>query len=453
MRVILVTGFFDPGARDGKLDYFKRLDVQLRTNDTRLHVLNLNTRRIPPPLNGESSPILLEKSHWLPIDRLVKPLEFHPDVVHGASIDAACWNRSLSRERIRVLLYREHIRHVLQRVQPVLVIAWHQFFGSHYGMRSLMHECGVPWLFAEYGPLPGTILFDREGQGAESPIVTRNDAFVASPIDNTDLDRATAFVKKVRDEKRTRKPQTAPGQVHKALASSSRAGRPVVFYAGQYDCRTGMVPRSLPQAEQTSPVYSSTLDALSHLTELAERNDWTILFKPHPLAAPVTNNTGTIAAPDRVVNVPGANLFECLEAADVVTTIVSQVSYMSLIWERPCVMLGRSYLTGKGCTAQPETRNAVEFAVRSAIDLGFTAEARSAWIRHVAQLLKYAVFEFDTDFSAPGLRGVDDAAGSLATVCATPDAAPFQDASTNDVTGNMHAAARMRRLYAILSCV
>ena len=53
--------------------------------------------------------------------------------------------------------------------------------------------------------------------------------------------------------------------------------------------------------------------------------------------------------PDRVDFVTGANIFDCMEQADVTTTIVSQVSYLALIHDRTSLLLGRKQLSGKGC--------------------------------------------------------------------------------------------------------
>lgn len=448
-KVILVTGYFGADTRESKLDYFARLDGQLRKRDVGLYLFNLNGNRIPAPLRGECVPLFVEKSHWLPLDWIVRTATATPEILDGASIDAACWKRSPERERIRVLLFREHVRTILRREKPVLCLAWHQFFGLHYGIDTVLRDFGIPWRYAEFGPLPGTILFDEAGQGAESPIVTRSEEFTRQPVSEFDIQRASAFLERVRAEKRTRKPQAGAGLVTAAVRGAADRGQKVVFYAGQYDCRTGMVPRTLPRSATHSPFFLDTVDALSFLSGLARRNNWLILFKPHPLAQHSDTALREIEAPDHVVTMPDANLFECLEQAAATATIVSQVSYMSLIYGRPCVMLGRSYLAGKGCVGEPHDREQIEGLIAASLTDGVTAEQQTLWVQHVAQLLKYSLFAFDEGFSADGLRGLDETAGYLESVCAVAGTAPVDDFLLRDVCGDVRVAAALRRLYKV----
>jgi len=178
-----------------------------------------------------------------------------------------------------------------------------------------------------------------------------------------------------------------------------------------------MTPRSLPNSKLHSPYFSDTHEALSFLSKIAKDRNWLILFKPHPLAEFPADLASRIGAPEFVQAVPGASIFECLEVAQVTTTIVSQVSYMSLIQDKPCVMMGRNYLSGKECTYEPQSQDEIAPAIDRAFAEGFTARQRENWSRHVAQLLRYSVFGFDKDFSAPGLRPNSSAAEYLVSQC------------------------------------
>lgn len=423
-RTILLSGYFGPKSRDPKLGYFARLDRALQALGFRLYMLNMSGNRLPAGLRGESFPFLVEKSHWLPLDRFIPVAQVDAGIAQAASIDAGCWNRSHARETVRLLLFREHLRKVFARERPCLHIAWHQFYSFHYSLPSMLAEAGVPLLFTEFGPLPGTIIFDQEGQMAESAIARRSGEFASAPVSASELKGAGEFLDRVRSEKRTRKPQRDSGMVREALREKSAGARKIIFYAGQYDHRTGMLPRSLPNAKLHSPFFSDTLDALSFLSRLAKRNDWLILFKPHPLAGHSAESLARIEEPEYVVNVPGASVFECFEHTQVVSTIVSQVSYMSLIHGRACVMLGRNQLTGKGCAYEPRTMDEIEPELQKALERGINAEQDACWKKHVAQLLKSSVFAFDEDLTASLLRGTPETADYLAVTCATGMLAP-----------------------------
>ncbi len=454
---ILVSAYFDDRRQDAKLAYFEALDRAVRKAGLKIHLLNLNSRRIETSCEGEPLPFLISKAHWLPISGVVGPLDANPAVRHAASIDALCWGRSLRAESFRVVLFREHLRRLIARVRPSLYIAWHEFFSFHYSLPAMLREefPGLPFLFTEFGPLPGTITFDEDGQMGESDVAQRPGDFAALPVNADDLRRAAEFIERVRVEKRSRKPQTASADPFGPLETRLAGAKGVVFYAGQYDFRTGMVPRSLPQSGVHSPWFADTFDALAHLNDVALRNGWVVLFKPHPLDTGFRERMAPLGELEAVALVSGVSIFECFERADAVVTIVSQVNYMALIHGKPCVTLGRTYLWDKGCDYQPKGRADVEPSIRAAIEDGITETQRAALQRHVAQLMRYRVFQFDEDFTIDGLRNLDATAKFLIKRCAA-SAEPGADhptSSTRDLGSGAARNALFRATYGIVSRV
>lgn len=414
-NTILVSAFFNDRGHDTKLAYFEDLDRSLRKRGFEIYLLNLNSRRLNSSCESESLPVLISKAHWLPHAAVAGRSEQDPAVRHAASIDALCWGRSVHAESYRVARFREHLRRLIKRVDPCLYIAWHEFFSLHHFLPSLLLDefPSLPFLFTEFGPLPGTIVFDDDGQMGESRVAQRPAEYAALPVTGDDLSRAAAFIERVRTEKRSRKPQAASADTFAAIEERLAAAETVIFYAGQYDFRTGMVPRTLPHARTHSPWFADTFDALSSLNEIAERHGWLVLFKPHPLDTGYADRMSPLESLTRVALVPGVNIFDCFARADVVVTIVSQVNYMALIHQKPCVTLGRTYLWDKGCDHQPKDRGDVERSLLDAVRSGFTPSQQERWRRHVAQLLKYTVFAFDRDLSHDMLRDLDSTAEFL----------------------------------------
>jgi hypothetical protein len=89
----------------------------------------------------------------------------------------------------------------------------------------------------------------------------------------------------------------------------------------------------------------------------------------------------------RVIN--KANIFDCLAQCDVVVTVLSQVAYLATIVGRPVVLLGRMPLSGSGAVYEVDHPGQVAEVVQEACDRGLTKSMRSAWVDHVARLLKY----------------------------------------------------------------
>jgi hypothetical protein len=270
----------------------------------------------------------------------------------------------------------------------------------------------IRYHYVEYAALPGTLCFDEKGQMAESWVAQHPAEFLALPIDESDLARAQTYLEYLRGGKKSGKPQDARISIQDVVGRARDLKRKIIFYAGQNDWASGMLPRALPESKMHSPIYTDTLDALDHLSEIAEANDWQILFKPHPLVQD-RHKDFQVAHPDRVNLVLGANILECIEEADVVTTIVSQVAYLAMIHERPCVMLGRTQLRNKGCNYQTGLRDKVEPTMQHALRDGFHGIARKRWLQHIAQMCKYYLFAIDEEVEAIIGRGIHETANYL----------------------------------------
>lgn len=229
---------------------------------------------------------------------------------------------------------------------------------------------------------------------AQSWVALESSRFRSLPIDDAQSTTAAAYLERVRADHRTRKDQKSEIDVRRIVEDRRGNARAVVFYAGQNDDASGMRPAWLADSKIHSPFFASTGDALDRLSILAKKNNWLILFKPHPMCE---SDAGSIREEDHVATVAGANVFECIDASDATVTVLSQVGYLSLIHSKPCVLLGRMQLSGKGCLYEISGAEDTEAAVCEAIKHGFSADQKEMWRLHVAQLLKHYLFGFDAD--------------------------------------------------------
>ncbi len=413
------------GGREGKvkLRYFERLDAVLRDQGYRLFLLNTHPTSIKTDCDAAILPFFIVYGHRLCLEPFISLDSLPSAVLEAASIGSEKLQRRLAGDVVRVLLYRAYLRSLVRKMRPALCVFWHRFNPWHQSMPDFCEQLGVPFLFTEYGLLTGTISFDEGGQMAESWIARRNEEFLALPVGEAELERATAVLERLRAHRSERKrldliegPEAqaaaAPSPLDRVLDRLKKSGRPIIFYAGQNDYGSGMVPRTLPNAELHSPFFESTVDALRDLCTYAEERDAYVVFKPHPLVQMDLSDLD-LPHPDRVDFVPGADIFECMAAAEVVVTILSQVSYMALIHDRPCVLLGRNQLSGKGCVYELGAREALGETVADAMKLGFVEEQRAAWLRHAAQLCRHALFAFDEATEKDIGRGLEETAAFL----------------------------------------
>ena len=452
-RTILVSSYLSAHEGKVKLRYFERLDAALRDQGYRLFLLNTQSKRIETHCDAASLPLFIEHGHHLRLERFVSPDILSSAVLQAASIDSEERQRNMAGDAVRVLFYRAYLRSLVRATKPVLCVFWHQFNSLHYSMPNFCEQLRVPSLYMEYGLLPGTISFDQEGQMAESWIARRNEEFLALPVGEADLDQATALLERLRADRCVRKPSAAAPPLDGVLRRLRASGRTIIFYAGQNDHKSGMVPRTLPNANLHSPFFESTVDALQELGKFAEERNAHVLFKPHPLVQ-VNPSDIDLPNPDRIDFVPGADIFECMDAAKVVVTILSQVSYMALIYDRPCVLLGRNQLSGKGCVYELGAREGLGEAVTDAMNFGLMEEQRAAWLHHAAQLCRHALFAFDEATEKDVGRGPEEAAAFLIDHAKElPEGFAVQESLFGEDLSSEQAGRSLSRAYALLHAI
>ena len=177
-----------------------------------------------------------------------------------------------------------------------------------------------------------------------------------------------------------------------------------------------MAPRSLPNATEHSPLFEGTYDALHALAGVAESGGRGLIFKPHPNIPAITEQR-IRSIPENVALLEFANIFECILETDVMVTVLSSASYLSMIHERPVVLLGKMSLWGKGCVYEVSSRDEIGRVLDTALQDGFTDEQRQHWRKHAAQLIRYYLFAYDESAVARIGRDVDAAAAFILTHC------------------------------------
>ncbi|MCC6145153.1 MAG: sulfotransferase domain-containing protein [Candidatus Hydrogenedentes bacterium] len=358
-----------------------------------------------------------------------------PELGHAVAMEAGFRRCSEEEAAADILPKAAWVGAQLRDSNAALCLLWNQFTGLNRAIAWHCRQMEIPYLYVHLGLLPGTIVFEPQGQMGESWVARHAREFAALPVDADLSERTAKYLRLVRAEKRTRKAQAAPGALAGRIAAERAQGRRIVFYAGQNDYRAGMLPGLLPEARIHSPWYHSTEDALQDLARVAAERNWCILYKPHP-------NVSEEAPPvhDHIVFAPGANVFECIEAAEVTVTIVSQVAYLALIQGRPAVLLGSIQLTESGASYDAHCRADAGALIARALEQGHTEVQRDAFVGHAARLLGHYLFAYDNETAAILGRYFPETAAYLADM-ALPE---------RWVTHPLTAGQRSR--YADLSC-
>lgn len=292
---------------------------------------------------------------------------------------------------------------------------------NYNGTLSIQRVCkyiaaanGIPQLFLSASVLPGTIEIDSIGTQALNWTVHNSHNFNKLLLDNNDLENAKNYINYI-----TRKHEIIRlkkfDEIEEIKAKIQNDKKPVLFFAGSGKYGNGIWPRLYPASFYYSPFYKNDYDALSKLLKLANRNNWYILFKPHPVDPPQVVN----AHPNLLIikDLNRENILECISLSDAVITLVSSVSGLGLIYGKPVVLLGRNTLTGKKIAYELNTKDNLQTIIKSALDSEFTSQMKDNWLQYVARTLKYHVFSCDSNVDRFTGGGVEKAGEFIIQHC------------------------------------
>lgn len=296
-------------------------------------------------------------------------------------------------------------------LKPKILIVHNKLYPMHDVMMHVCEELGVKTLFFEFGALPGTFALEDVGQMGGSRVAIEYDKFKALSVGSEDLEKAKEVCRYLKESGLNRNQQPDNG-AKQSLINRLNTNRPIILYAGQNDYDSGICPYKPYSKALHSPIFTNSNEAAIYLAKLAKKYDWNLIYKPHPL--PVKHgrclNEGL---PDNVIWISDIDINDIIDMADVVVTILSQVGDVSLIRGKATVMLGYTQLKGKGCCYEAFDESLIEETLKKAVEQGFTPEQKKAFIRHVAQVLKYYLYDDLSDRSLRFGRSIEECADYL----------------------------------------
>ncbi|OUM88989.1 MAG: hypothetical protein BAA01_10255 [Bacillus thermozeamaize] len=286
----------------------------------------------------------------------------------------------------------QYFRQLLSKLNPKKVVLWNKFHAIHLVLYNVCKEMGIKTVFMEFGLLPGTIVVEEMGQMGESFPAVKYQQFMNLDVNDQDLAMAERVIKMIRDKKLNRNIQPINNMKEKLLSQLIK-DRAIIFYAGQNDFESGMYPYTEETKKYHSPIFKTSDEAALYLSALAKKNKWNFIYKPHPLIYRLRKSYYEKLKVENMIVVSDIDINDLVDMADLTITILSQTGYVSLIRNRPTLMLGYTQLRGKGCTYEAFTLEEIEQTIKSALQNGFTESQQYAFKKHVAQLLKYYLYD------------------------------------------------------------
>jgi len=285
-----------------------------------------------------------------------------------------------------------YINKLLDILAPSKVVLWNEFYAFHHIFGGVCKSRNIPLYFMEYGCIPGTICIEDIGQQGESIIARESEYFSEQKINLVEYTNAKIIIKylKLTGLNRNIQPNIRLGKnmLHRYIP-----GRKTVAYIGQNDYESGLCPYTERSIIYHSPIFKSTLDALEYISILAIKNDWNMIYKPHPIMLSLQKELEHLLADGKADILEEVNLNSLIDFSDLTITILSQSAYIALIRDKPVLMLGYTQLKSKKCTYEAFSVAEIENAIHSALKRGYTKMQKKSFLRHVAQLLKYYLYD------------------------------------------------------------
>lgn len=297
----------------------------------------------------------------------------------------------LRRENANYMVYYmyQYVIKVLEMLKPKFIVSHPLFTVQHFILQELCQLKGIPLISTHQGVLPGTLSFDIGGEMGKSLPSVYSKEFVKLPINKNDLQYAEKVWNYLYKSRLNRKIQPKTNCMEYVLKHIN-TDRPTVFFAGQNDILSDMVPYGEDTKKYHSPIFRSSIEAGIYIAELCKRKKWNYIYKPHPMCARLENKDDF---PCNTIYIESGDINDLIDISDVVVTILSQTNYITMIRHKPVVMLGFNQSKGKGCTYEAFEKNKIENAIQRALRDGFTEDQREAFLVHIAQLIKYYLYD------------------------------------------------------------
>lgn len=283
-----------------------------------------------------------------------------------------------------------YIKVYIENCKPVCVIVHNKLYPMHDVIVKACEEERVKPLYFEFGALPGTFALEDQGQMGASHVSTNYEEFKNLPVSEKELEAAEIVCEFLKTSGLNRNQQIIRDNTN--FWNKLKMDRPIILYAGQNDYDSGICPYTEYSRKFHSPIFENSDQAAMFLADLAQKYDWNFIYKPHPLPVKHGRCLGD-DLPSNVIWISDIDINEIIDNADVVVTILSQVGDIALIREKAVVMLGYTQLRGKGCAYEAYVKDEIEETLIKAVENGYTEEQKKAFVRHVAQVNKYYLYD------------------------------------------------------------
>ncbi len=273
-----------------------------------------------------------------------------------------------------------YYKRVVSCLMPQKMLVWGCWARRNIYLKHIADSLGIPCGWIEYGYFPGTYIFSKVGLFGYGEVCLHPEEFkchkpkyndseylvIENKVKESRLD--TGIFRELSEEKETLE----------ALDKTKKT----LFLVGSSDSTMDMDHGSDMWKRFVSTNVDSTEEALAITKELCKKNNWNLIFKPHPSEKSELKESDSDFCVVRF-----APIDDLIQRSDAVVTIGSKVSYKALIYDKPLVEIGVFTMVGQGCSY--EVDGDYEKKLHEALEKGLTQEMKNCFKDHVMTLLSY----------------------------------------------------------------
>ncbi len=277
-----------------------------------------------------------------------------------------------------------YYREIINLLEPKGIAIWGGWQREAYILKHFAEKNNIPYVFMEHGWVPGTIQFDKGGIAGQSEYVRNPDVMekMSTFVSHEEVRRICKFVTNLKLDTSS----CDESETEEKIFDSIDDNKKTIFLVGMDDYSMAMNPTSDYWKQYVSNVVDSTQQAFELLEEECIKNNWNLIYKPHPSRGNLNDQT-TDEQKQQAYIFYEMSVDRLIEKAHVVVSISSAVEYKALMYGKPLVQIGRSSLTGRKCSYEIVSKEDVGTKVKEAINLGMTKLQKENFEVFIAKLL------------------------------------------------------------------
>jgi hypothetical protein len=239
----------------------------------------------------------------------------------------------------------------------------------------------IQCLFWEYGWIPGTIMFELDGSAGRSRIA--KDALYYKRLSNNYDLKKLQVIKRYILETGIDTGEFLHTQNDKNELKKINPNCKTIFLIGA-GIEREVKSSSYFWKENISSIYGSMNEILEDLDKICKKNNYNLIFKPHP---GISNISSLKEAYSDVIWIENMSVDEIIKIADVAVTLYSAVDCKVLLYEKPLIQVGHSILDNAGCSYVLKNRGEIIETTIKAINNGLLENQKKHFDELMGKLL------------------------------------------------------------------